>query len=230
MRGRQADHPGPMPQLPDDMSASIIPLYERHAQAYDRDRARSLQERAWLDSFLAAVPPSGTVLDLGCGMGEPIAAYCLAAGFRILGVDSSPSLIGLARSRFPGAEWRVGDMRQLDLGRYCDGILAWDSFFHLSPDDQRAMFARFARHARSGAPLLFTSGTAEGEAIGSYRGEPLYHASLGAPEYRRLLTANGYTVVRHLQHDPQCGGHTVWLATYGGAGHTSPVAGNVGHR
>ncbi|WP_312011819.1 MULTISPECIES: hypothetical protein [unclassified Bradyrhizobium] len=59
---------------------------------------------------------------------------------------------------------------------------------------------------------MFTSGPAHGEAIGSYRGEPLYHASLDATEYRVLLCANGFDVVAHVVEDPDCGGHTVWLA------------------
>ncbi|MFW6201086.1 MAG: class I SAM-dependent DNA methyltransferase [Gemmatimonadota bacterium] len=191
----------------------VIDLYERHARAYDRDRGRSLQERAWLDRFLSHVRPGGTVLDVGCGMGEPIAAYLIGRGFDVVGVDASPSMIERCRARFPDSEWFVGDMRELDLDRRFDGILAWDSFFHLGMDDQREMFARFAAHARRGAPLMFTSGPAEGEAIGSYREEPLYHASLGPAEYEHLLAANGFVVRAYVAEDPECGDHTIWLAT-----------------
>jgi hypothetical protein len=60
--------------------------------------------------------------------------------------------------------------------------------------------------------LLFTSGPAHGEAIGSFGGEALYHASLDEAEYRALLDANGFDVVDHRIEDPECGGHTVWLA------------------
>jgi SAM-dependent methyltransferase len=193
---------------------TVIDLYKRHARAYDRDRGRSLQERAWLDRFLSHMPPGGTVLDVGCGMGEPIARYLIGRGARLVGVDASPSMIGLCRARFPDAEWLVADMRELDLGRRFDGILAWDSFFHLGVDDQRGMIPRFASHARPGAPLLFTSGSEEGEAIGSCRGEPLYHASLDPAEYERLLATNGFVVRAHVTDDPECGHHTVWLATY----------------
>ena len=192
----------------------IIELYERHAADFDRDRGRTLQEKPWLDRFLAYVPAAATVLDLGCGMGEPIAAYILNSGRELTGVDSAPSLIRIARTRFPQAEWIVGDMRRLALPRRFAGIVAWDSFFHLHADDQRAMFARFADHAQPGAPLLFTSGSSEGEAVGTYRGEPLYHASLDSSEYEALLRANGFEVRAHVVDDPQCGGHTVWLATY----------------
>jgi len=191
---------------------SIIPLYERHALEYDRARGRALQEKAWLDHFLSYVAPSGTVLDVGCGMAEPIARYLLEAGLHVVGIDSSPTLIGMCRARFPDAEWIVADMREFALGRRFDGIVAWDSFFHLDRSDQRAMFARFAAHARPGAPLLFTSGPSEGEAIGTFCGEPLFHASLSPEEYRRLLDAHGFTIRDHRADDPECGGHTVWLA------------------
>lgn len=103
-------------------------------------------------------------------------------------------------------------MRELDIGRRFDGVIAWDSFFHLGMDEQRDMFPRFAAHAKSGAPLLFTSGPAQGEAIGSYCGEPLYHASLNPEEYRSLLDANGFSVEAHVVGDLDCGGHTIWLA------------------
>ncbi len=42
-------------------------------------------------------------------------------------------------------------------------------------------------------------------------GEPLYHASLDAEEYRALLTQYGFDVVKMVAEDAECTGHTVWL-------------------
>ena len=195
-------------------AADIISLYERHAREWVADRSRPGQffEKGWLDRFIAIVPPGGTILDLGCGPGTPMAAYLLVQGFDVCGVDSSPTMISLARSNFPGRKWIVTDMRTLALGRRFSGVMAWDSFFHLDFDDQRRMFPIFRDHAAPGAPLLFTSGPRHGEAIGSFRGEPLYHASLAPDEYRSLLAANDFTVVAERMEDPECGGHSVWLA------------------
>lgn len=193
----------------------VVDLYERNARAYDRDRGRGLQERAWLERFSALLPAGGSVLDIGCGVGEPIARYFIEQEFRVTGVDSSPSMIALCRKRHPAAEWLVGDMRGLDLARRFDGIVAWDSFFHLSAGDQRAMFPRFAAHAAPGAALMFTTGPDEGEAIGSWCGEPLYHASLAPGTYRDLLAEFGFRVHAHVERDADCGDHTVWLAVQG---------------
>jgi 2-polyprenyl-3-methyl-5-hydroxy-6-metoxy-1,4-benzoquinol methylase len=199
-------------------SELIIDLYERHAHAFDEDRGRSLFEKAWLDRFLGLTPSRATILDLGCGMGEPIAEYLLAQGLRVVGVDSSPSMIRLCEERFPQSEWIVSDMRRLELARRFDGLLAWDSFFHLTAEDQRGMFGRFAAHAKPGAPLMFTSGPSAGEAIGCRWGEPLYHASMDPEEYITLLEAHDFEVCDHQANDPECGGHTVWLVRFRGSG------------
>jgi SAM-dependent methyltransferase len=190
----------------------IIGLYDRNARQWDEDRGRHLFERAWLDRFAALLPPDGAVLDVGCGSGEPIARHLVGAGHAVTGVDSSAAMIAMCRARFPSHHWIVADMRALALGRRFNGILAWDSFFHLRREDQRAMFPVFRAHAAERAALMFTSGPRDGEAIGSYASEPLYHASLAPAEYRALLADNGFAVISHVPEDPTCGGHTIWLA------------------
>ena len=193
-------------------AGNIIGIYQRFAQVWAADRSKQLIEKLWLDKFLALVAPGSSVLDLGCGCADPMARYILSRGYRVTGIDTSDGLIALCRESFPASSWLVADMRQLHLNKRFDGLLAWDSFFHLTAEDQRAMFSIFADHAQPEAALMFTSGPQAGEAIGDYRGEALYHASLGPAEYRELLAANGFTVVDHIADDPTCGYHTVWLA------------------
>lgn len=193
----------------------IVGLYRRHAHAFVRDRGRSLFEAPWLDRFRALMPQDASVLDIGCGTGEPLARYLTERGCRVTGIDAAPEMIALCRDRFPAGDWRVADMRALALGHTFDGLLAWDSFFHLDHDDQRRMLPVFRLHAVPRAALMFTSGPAHGEAIGAFEGEPLYHASLDPEEYRALLDAAGFEVVAHRSEDPDCGGHTVWLARLG---------------
>jgi SAM-dependent methyltransferase len=190
----------------------IIDLYQRRAREWDKARGTTLFERAWLDRFTALLPPGGRVLDIGCGSGEPIARHLIEQRFAVTGVDSAAAMIAMCAARFPSAAWQVADMRQLALGRRFDGLIAWDSFFHLRPEDQRAMFPIFGAHAAPKATLMFTSGTSLGEAIGTFHGEPLYHGSLDPTEYRALLAEQAFPVVAHTVEDPTCGGHTIWLA------------------
>lgn len=190
----------------------IVGLYRRHAQAWTTARGARLVERSWLDRFRELLPPASAVLDLGCGSGVPIGRYFIDHGVSVTGVDSAPEMIALFAKNLPDQDACVGDMRTLDMGRRFSGILAWDSFFHLSHDHQRGMFPVFRKHAQPRAALMFTSGPSFGEAIGSLEGEPLYHASLDADEYRALLKDSGFDVVAQISNDASCGGRTVWLA------------------
>lgn len=197
---------------PDAAADHIIGLYQRFGLAWAAARGNRLAEQAWLDRFLALLPRRARILDLGCGSGEPVGGYLLAQGHDLTGVDTSGPLLDRCRRLAPRARWIEADMRTLRLGRTFDGILAWDSFFHLKHSDQRRMFSVFARHAGAGAALMFTSGPAHGIALGRLFGETLYHASLDPAEYRARLAAAGFTVVEHVAEDPDCGGRTIWLA------------------
>lgn len=194
---------------------AVIDLYQRHAATYDGLRGKLLMEGPWLARFRALLAPDAAILDIGCGTGQPIARYFMEQGHAVTGVDSAAAMIALCRARFPEGDWEVADMRRLALGRRFGGLIAWDSFFHLTPEDQRGMFKVFAAHAAPGTALIFTSGPAHGEAIGSFEGEALYHGSLAPEEYRALLAENGFSVVEHVVEDPGCGGHTIWLAQHG---------------
>jgi trans-aconitate methyltransferase len=176
------------------------------------DRGTCLFEGAWLDRFRSLMPASADVLDLGCGSGEPIARYLIEHKCAVTAVDSAPEMIALFQKNFPGQSAQVADMRTLSLGARFNGILAWNSFFHLSHEHQRRMFPIFRAHAAPRAALMFTSGSTHGEAIGSFAGEPLYHASLDTMEYNDLLKVNGFNVIDHVVADPECGCLTIWLA------------------
>lgn len=197
----------------EDPASRIVGHYERHALSWDADRrAGGWIDKPCIERFRSFLPRGAAVLDLGCGGGAPVALHMVANGFRVTGVDSSPTLVSLCRTRMPDQEWIVGDMRSLALGRRFQGILAWDSFFHLRHQDQQTMFKIFALHAAPAAILIFNAGFDHGEAVGSYHGDPLYHASLDASEYQALLADAGFELIEHSIGDPAKGGRIFWLA------------------
>jgi SAM-dependent methyltransferase len=187
-------------------------VYERNAKGFDRHRGQTLIERTWLDRFLALVPEGAPVLDLGCGAGEPIARYLIESGREVWGADFAEPMLAIARQRFPQARWVHVDMRSLDLDCRFGGIVGWNSFFHLTMDEQRAAIPILARHLVPGGAILLTVGPGEGEVTGTVEGETIYHASLSPQEYEQLLGRVGLTVIDFVAEDPDCDSHSVLLA------------------
>lgn len=193
-----------------EAAADVVDLYDRRSSDWIADRGSALTEadRSWLDRFTTRLSPGDPVLDLGCGSGRPMAAALLKRGFRVTGVDSSARLVAHAASVLPAGRFVQADMRTLDLGETFAGVLAWHSLFRLSPGDQRIALPRLLAHTAPRATIMFSSGPREGDAVGIWRGEPLYHGSLGPAEYEGELTSQGFRVESGVWADDG----SVWLA------------------
>lgn len=64
------------------------------------------------ERVLADVPAGSTVLDVGCGPGV-FAAFALARGMTVTGLDSSREALSRAERTAPGAVFTIGDAHQL---------------------------------------------------------------------------------------------------------------------
>lgn len=194
------------------MPNRIAELYQRHASAFDAARRASFPERVWLERFERLLPKGAEILDLGCGGGEPIARFLVDQGHHLTGVDTSSTLINLARTRFPRHKWIEADMMRFggDSGAN-DGILAWCSLFHLEVDQQEKLIRRMSIWLRKGGVAMFNTGPANGTAMGQFEGEELFHASLAPAEYNAIFAECGLTLINHVIEDASCGGFTVWL-------------------
>ncbi|WP_341861644.1 class I SAM-dependent methyltransferase [Gymnodinialimonas sp. 57CJ19] len=190
----------------------ILATYGVEAAQWARQRSQDLWERPALEACVAERPAPLRVLDLGCGAGQPIAQWFVTQGHDVTGVDGVAEMLAECATRVPEMRRVMADMRGLDLAERFDIILAFNSFFHLSMVDQRAMFPTFAAHAADDARLLFTSGPDAGEAMGTVGTSPVYHASLAPDEYRALLAENGFEVIWFRPEDAALRGHSVWLA------------------
>lgn len=190
----------------------VYESYDEIVHWFDDARTKTLMESEYLNLIVKSIPGGDSVLDLGCGTGEPIAQFFIDKGFKITGVDGSKKMIELCKKRFPNEQWIVSDMRNINLKQKFDVVLAWHSFFHLDHDSQRKMFKIFDAHIKPGGILAFTSGEEEGEVWSDNGGQMLYHASLATKEYEKLLSENSFEVLLHKVRDSECGEATVWVA------------------
>jgi SAM-dependent methyltransferase len=135
------------------------------------------------------LPGEATVLDLGCGTGVPISQALIERGFKVHGVDASPTIVAAFRARFPGVPVECARVQEsVFFARTFDGVVAWGLFFLLDAEVQYRLIKKIARVLRSGGKLLFTAPSQSGSlAPDIMTGRPQF--SLGYEEYRRALEA-----------------------------------------
>jgi len=111
-------------------------FYDRRAPLRLKETQRAYQQL--LRNYYAfLVPPGLSVLEVGCSLGDLLAAVCPARG---LGVDFSPAVIELARQRHPALEFQVSEAAEFSRDERFDYILLSDLVNDL-PDVQ-ALFER----------------------------------------------------------------------------------------
>lgn len=191
---------------------NVHEVYNKIAQWFAENRNQGLMEKNHLDDLVERLPSNGTILDIGCGTGEPILKYLIDRNVALTGVDASFEMLEIAKKNFPSTEFIMQDMRSLQLGKKFDGIIAWHSLFHLPAADQPAMIDIFKKHLNVHGILLFTSGTQNGETWTENGGENLFMASLDTEEYRHLLKQHNFEVLKYVENDPDCGNANIWMA------------------
>lgn len=104
----------------------------------------------------AEIAPGSVVADVGTGTGF-LAEAALAAGARVIGIDSSDGMLGQVRRRFAGRvfEPRAGDVDSLPLeDGEADAVLA-NMVLHHAPDPPHAI-EEMARALKPGGRLVIT--------------------------------------------------------------------------
>jgi 2-polyprenyl-3-methyl-5-hydroxy-6-metoxy-1,4-benzoquinol methylase len=110
----------------------------------------------------AMVARGARILDAGCGAGR-VAGLLAAAGHRVTGVDLDPELIAAAAEDYPGPDWRVGDLAELDLpDRFDVVVCAGNVMTFAAPDTRVEILRRMRAHLGAGGRVVIGFGAGRG--------------------------------------------------------------------
>ncbi len=137
----------------------VARTFDEIAVEFDRTR-----ERPWPEvlDFGRSLPKRSLVLDLGCGNGRH-AAVLAEEGHRVVGLDASARLLGIARHRVAGVTFARGDLCRLPfLGARFAGAVAVASVHHLPSEAERVLAVQeITRVLRPGGRAFVTAWAAE---------------------------------------------------------------------
>jgi SAM-dependent methyltransferase len=131
--------------------------YDRVAEEYAAriygELAGKPFDRDLLDRFVTLVG-GGRVCDVGCGPGH-VARYLRERGCDVFGIDLSPRMVELAAELNRGVEFRVNDLRAIQLAdASLAGVVAFYSVIHLRTDQLAPALVELRRVLQPGGRLL----------------------------------------------------------------------------
>ncbi|WP_346346745.1 class I SAM-dependent methyltransferase [Streptomyces sp. SID161] len=185
----------------EDRRAPAAVVFDALGPAYERAFAGSAPHRASLGRLVELLASGSRVLDVGSGTGRPTAQTLADAGHRVLGIDISPVMVGLAARQVPGAEFRLADIRETPLAEASfDAVCAYFSLLQMTRAEQADVVAKLARTVRPGGlAALATVPLDVEDAEGVFMGQPVRVTSFSAEAFTGLVTGAGLTVLAEEQ-------------------------------
>ena len=168
--------------------------YEEIAPTFIYGRNTSDVGASLVEGWSRMLAPGATVLDLGCGSGVPISQTLIENGFKVYGIDASPTLAASFRARFPGVPMECDAVEEsCFFERIFEGVVAWGLFFLLEAEAQRNLIGKVSTALVPGGKFLFTAPSQNCSWRDNLTGR--MSTSLGLDQYRTVLEVAGFTLL-----------------------------------
>jgi ubiquinone/menaquinone biosynthesis C-methylase UbiE len=171
--------------------------YDQVAAQYARlEEGDRWPRTRWLEKLLRALPPGSSLLDLGCGSGDP-AGILIAQQHHVTGVDLSREQIKRARRNVPSGTFLHADAAAVQFpDASFDAVVSFYTLEHIPRAEHAALLASIHRWLRSGGLLLLSleAGEAEGM-LGEWLGVPMFFSCFDPETMVQMIQVAGFEIV-----------------------------------
>lgn len=165
------------------MQKTLREIYNGFASTYEQNRGLFDMTDVINQFYNALEVKKGSLLDLGCGAGEPFARFFVDNSWQVTGIDFSEKMLEMAARFVPEMQTVCKDMREIDFpAQSFDAITAVYSLFHVPKADHQSLFERMHRWLNPKGRALFTyatkeyTGSDEFDGYKEFMGQQLYYS------------------------------------------------------
>jgi ubiquinone/menaquinone biosynthesis C-methylase UbiE len=180
-----------------NMKQMVEQGYDQVAHEYARLEGESEWPRMrWLGKLLARLDPGSSVLDLGCGSGDP-ADVEIAREHQVTGVDISQVQIDLARRNVPAGRFVHGDAASVEFppGSF-DAVVSFYTLEHIPREEHRAVLRRIHEWLRVGALLLVSMEAGEYKDVtGEWLGVAMFISCFDPETTKGMVSEAGFDLL-----------------------------------
>ncbi|UCC81267.1 MAG: class I SAM-dependent methyltransferase [Candidatus Zixiibacteriota bacterium] len=172
----------------------VMSGYNRLGNLYtlEREKADNWKE---VNAFTSQLPANGRVLDAGSGTGIPIARHLVQAGFELVGIDFSKTMIAAARENVPDATFQQMNMTAIDFPpESFDGVISTYAIIHIPRELHAGIFRSFHSILKARGVMLVSVASWAWEEFADYMGVDMFWSHYGPDKTRSLITVAGFDI------------------------------------
>jgi len=178
--------------------AERIKYFDSVAKEREKWRKSGAYYHRQLEKYIQyLIPSNSSVIEIGCGTGDLLAALNPRRG---LGIDISPKMVEVARKQFPDLQFEVGDLENLQIEEMFDYVVLVETIGHV--DDIQLAFEELHKVCKPETRViivyynyLWEPVLKFAEAVGLRMKQPLQHW-LPLDDISNLLYLNDFEVIK----------------------------------
>jgi SAM-dependent methyltransferase len=168
--------------------------YNRLGNRYTSERLKADNWKE-INAFAALLPPNGRVLDAGSGTGVPVARHLVQAGFEVVGIDFSETMIAVARANVPGATFQRMSMTEIVFPpQSFDGVISTYAIFHIPREMHAQVFRSFHSILKQHGVMLISVASWAWEEFADYMGVEMFWSHFDPDKTRSIITDAGFNI------------------------------------
>ncbi|MCW4051863.1 MAG: class I SAM-dependent methyltransferase [Candidatus Bathyarchaeota archaeon] len=174
--------------------------YDEIARQYQANR-HIFDNVEILKQFSNSLPKNTRILDAGCGAGVPCAKLLIQAGFDVVGVDFSTSMLKMAKKNVPEVAFIKEDLTNLGFrDNSFDGLVALYSIIHVPREMHTSLYQSFHRILKPDGLMLICIGSDEWEGEDEYFGARMFWSEYNHEEAVQIVKNAGIQIIsgKHL--------------------------------
>jgi ubiquinone/menaquinone biosynthesis C-methylase UbiE len=150
----------------------------------------------WLKKLLDRLEPGSSILDLGCGSGDP-ADIEIAKNHKITGVDISQAQIDLVRQNVPNGYFIHGDAGSVDFpSASFDAVISFYTLEHIPREEHGSVLRHIHQWLKAGGFLLISMEADDyNDVMGKWLGVPMFISCFKPAVTKELIVNAGFDVL-----------------------------------
>jgi ubiquinone/menaquinone biosynthesis C-methylase UbiE len=150
----------------------------------------------WLKKLLANLESGASVLDLGCGSGDP-ADIEIAKQHKVTGVDISETQINLARKNVPGGKFIHADAGTIEFpADSFDAVVSFYTLEHIPREEHTNILLRIHSWLKAGGYVLISLEAGDyDDVMGEWLGVPMFISCFDPEIMNQIFTEAGFEII-----------------------------------